>query len=314
MTERTSVPMYSIESEQAVLAAILKDNKVLERIGSSLSEADFYGPRNARIFSAIGKLSAAGDVADVLTVADALATGDAASNGDLQGYLFNLLDSVTSIGKATRYAETVRKHSQRRALVIAVDESAEIAETEPDCTAAVDQITSKLADLQRRNVSRMPRTISEIAMARVAVYEALERGETVAGWPTHIPALDSRLNGGLRPGGLYILAARPAVGKSSFAEYIGMALAGDGRPTLFCSMEMGEDEVADRGVSSAGRVSYSALLTGRMDHDGWNRAVESLERLAKLPFHIDDQPALTLRDIRLKAKAVPGLQIGRAHV
>jgi replicative DNA helicase len=208
-----------------------------------------------------------------------------------------------------RYAEIVRERAAWRALIAATGEASTLAWRGEDYSATIDRITTTLGDLQRGQVRKMPRTIGDIAIERLDRYEELQEGTAIAGWPTLIPALNRCLNGGLQGGRLYILAARPAVGKSSFAQSVGFGLASDGLPTLFLSLEMGDHEIADRGVACAGRVSYSALLTGQMDSENWTRASEALEMLSTPPFHIDDQPSLTLRDIRIKAKSIKGLKV-----
>lgn len=304
------VPTHSIDDERAVLGALLANNGMLDLVGDILSEADFYGPRNGRIFAAIERLVASGGIADMLTVRDAIATGDEEKDAEATRFLVDVMPDYALSGKRIRaYASTIRKLAVRRALVIAADECLEAALTQPDFDTAIDFITSRFGAIERGQTAAAPRSIAEIAMERIAYYEAVERGEIVPGWRTHIPALDARLNGGLRAGGLYILAARPSVGKSSLAQSIGLAFAADGLPTLFCSMEMAEAEVADRGVSNLGRVSYGNLLTGQMSKDDWNRAADGMEALARLPFHVDDQPGLTLHKIRAKAKAVKGLKV-----
>ena len=88
-----------------------------------------------------------------------------------------------------------------------------------------------------------------------------------------------------------------------------MKFAEAGLSTLFLSLEMLEGEVTDRGVSSAGRVSYGAILTGTMDRENWSRTTEALDQFGRLPFRIDDQQALTLREIRIKAKSIKGLKV-----
>lgn len=146
-------------------------------------------------------------------------------------------------------------------------------------------------------------------MERTAHYEALQAGKAVAGWPTNIPRLDLLLNGGLRPGGLYIEAARPSVGKSSLAQWLGMVMAKSGLKVLFLSLEMTCEELADRAVSSSGRIDYSALQTGRMSNEHWSRAVDALDAVELKNFYVDDQAGITLTDIRAKAKQVPGLNV-----
>ena len=309
VTDPITVPTYSIEQERAILGALLFDNRALDRMGVALVEDDFYGPRNARAYGAISQLVGRGDIADVLTVGEALATGDAEADAETLQHLAGLLDETPRAAQVRAYAAAVRKHATRRALIAVADEAMEIASTQPEFATALDAITSKFAQLERQNVAAAPRSIAEIAQERIAHYEALEGGTVSAGWRTSIAWLDSALNGGLRAGGLYVLAARPSVGKSSFSQAIASSTAADGLPTLFLSMEMGEGEVADRGVSSAGRISYSALLTGKMTSDHWSRAASAMDSLAKLPLFIDGQASLTLAQIRSKAKAVKGLRV-----
>jgi replicative DNA helicase len=173
----------------------------------------------------------------------------------------------------------------------------------------IGDMGTAIGKLERHQLRQAPRLLSDIAMRRVDHYTALEEGKAIAGWPTHLPSLDACLNGGFRPGGLYILASRPGNGKTSLASSIAHAFARDGLPTLFCSMEMGDSEIVDRSVASIGRLSYGALLTGKMSGDDWSRAVDALEGFRDLPLYVDDQAALTLRDVRFKAKSIRGLKV-----
>ena len=302
---------WSCEAEQSVLGGLLLDNSAWDRAADIVTHRDFYNAQHGAIFSAIGAIVVARQPADVITVFETLQRMDRADDCGGLAYLNELAQSVPSAANMRRYAEIVREHAARRTLIATADEALTLTRDreQADLGATIDRITTMFGQLQRNQVRKTPRAIADIASERLDYYTALEEGSVIAGWPTHIPALDIRLNGGLRAGGLYILAARPAVGKSSFAQSLGLALAGDALPTLFLSLEMGDTEVADRGVASAGRVSYSALLTGKMTNDGWGRASEAMERLSRLPFYVDDQPALTLRDIRIKAKSIKGLKV-----
>ena len=300
---------WSCEAEQSVLGGLLLDNSAWDRAADIVVERDFYSAQHRMIFAAMAQMIVACKPADVITVFEALQRVGKAEDSGGMPYLNSLAQSVPSASNMRRYAEIVREHAARRALIATADEALTLTRQQGNLGETIDRITTMFGELQRHQVRKMPRAIADIAIERLDHYTALEEGSVIAGWPTHIPALDARLNGGLRAGGLYILAARPAVGKSSFAQSLGLALAGDDLPTLFLSLEMGDTEVADRGVASAGRVSYSALLTGKLNDDGWGRASEAMERLGRLPFFVDDQPALTLRDIRIKAKSVKGLKV-----
>ena len=301
---------WSCEAEQSVLGGLLLDNSAWDRAAASLlTGGEFYSEQHRTIYAAICGLVSAGKPADIITVFEALQrAGKAESSGGLS-YLNSLAQSVPSASNIRRYADIVRERAAKRTLIATADQALTLAREEGDWGATVDRITTMFGELQRHQVRKVPRAIADIAIEHIDHYTALEEGTVTAGWSTHIPALDSRLNGGLRPGDLCILAARPSGGKSSFSQYLGLTFAKDGLPALFLSLEMGEAEVADRAVASAGRVSYSALLTGKMDSDHWSRTSEAMERLGRLPFFIDDQPALTLRDIRIKAKSVKGLKV-----
>ena len=274
-----------------------------------MQAADLYSDQHRTIFAAIGELVTAHKPADVITVFEHLQRSGAAEDCGGMVYLNSLAQSVPSAANVRRYAEIVREHAARRTLIATADEALALAGAPGDYAVKVDQIVTMFGELQRKQVRKLPRLIADIARERTAYYEGLERGEVTAGWPTGIPALDAKLNGGVRAGCLYILAARPSVGKSSFAQHIGMKFAEAGLSTLFLSLEMLEGEVTDRGVSSAGRVSYGAILTGTTDRENWSRTAEALDQFGRLPFRIDDQQALTLREIRIKAKSIKGLKV-----
>lgn len=305
------VPPHSLEAEQSVLGGLLLDNRAWDRAADLLAERDFYRHEHRAIFAAVAALINANKPADVITVFEQLQRNGKGDDCGGMPYLNSLAASVPGASSIRYYAEIVRERSVLRELAFAGDEIATSA-FNPQGRAVseiLDQATTTLNNLQRGQVRKMPRFIGDIAIERIDRYQDLQKGTATAGWPTLIPALNRCLNGGLQGGRLYILAARPAVGKSSFAQSVGFGLARDGLPTLFLSMEMGDHEIADRGVACAGRVSYSALLTGQMDSENWSRACEAMELLSKLPFHVDDQPSLTLRDIRIKAKSIKGLKV-----
>lgn len=306
--EQQAMP-WSASAEQSVLGALFLDcSNVHDRV-QPLIKSDFYDPRHGMIFDAIETVHLRKQPVDVITVCHRMQeTGEIDTVGGLP-YLGSLVQAVPGTSGAKRYAEIIRETSRHRALILASMEAREIATQPGTMSERLDKITSLFLGLQKETISRVPRTLKEIAIFRTEHYENLQAGKVVAGWPTHIPTLDRMLNGGLRPGALYILAARPSVGKSSFSQTLGMDQAKAGRKVLFLSQEMAAEELADRGVASAGRIDYSALSTGDMNMEDWGRAAEALGAQELEHFHVDDQPALTLMDVRAKAKQVPGLQV-----
>lgn len=295
------------EAEQSVLGDLLGRNDVFPTIAAVLQSKHFAVSGHPAIWTVAASLIVAGKVADPITVAE-----EAEARGlDVGGYAYlsALQASCYSSRNTLRHAELIVEKYRARCLADAADEAREIAAGEGDVAEKIDRITSLFDGLQRATVAKGPRSIADIAIERIAEYEALADGSKVAGWRTHIPWLTNALTGGFSPGGLYVLAARPSVGKSSFAQDLGMNFAADGLPTLFLSQEMADTEVADRGVSNAGRLSYTALRSGNMKKDHWERACEAMDKLGRLPFFIDDDGSLTLQRIRLKAKSVKGLKV-----
>jgi replicative DNA helicase len=304
-----SAPTSSIEAEQSVLGALLADDGAFDRVADLLTAVHFASRDHAMIWTAIAGLATARRPVDALTVHEMLRDrGQDEVCGGL-AYLAQLAASCSTSRNVRRHAAVVLERYAARMLMHAAEQALEIAGGRGAVAEKVDQITSLFANLQREQVRKVPRSIADIAMERIQEYEALADGQKVAGWATQIPALNRWLNGGFRPGSLYMIGARPGVGKSSLSQQFGMHFAANGLPTLFLSQEMADTEVADRAVANSGRVSYSALLTGKMGREDWARTTEAMESLATLPLFIDDQPALTLRDIRFKAKLVPGLKV-----
>lgn len=300
---------WSCEAEQSLLGALMLDCKAVYDRVQPVRADDFYDDRHGMIFSAIDAIHQKHAPVDVVTLHEQLKE---AGNADIVGgfpYLDQLLQAVPSTVGAKRYAEIVRDKSRQRALISASEQAREIAFSQGTMAERLDKITTLFLGLQKETVSSVPRTLAEIAIPRTEYYEQLEAGQVVSGWPTHIPSFDRMLNGGLRGGALYILAARPSVGKSSFSQTLGLTMAKAGKKVLFLSQEMAAEELADRGVSSTGRINYSALITGKMERDDWERASEALGAHELANFHVDDQPALTLMDVRAKAKLVPGLSV-----
>lgn len=299
--------VWSSEAEQSLIGAVLLDNRTLDR--AQVVAEDFFDARNRAIWGAILTLSLSRKPVDVVTVFQSLQSrGDDEIAGGL-AYINALAQSVTSSRNVAQYASIVKDKSALRELRGKLLDGLDTTAGEGDTAAKVAEIVSSLSELQRASVKSSPRHLSEIAIVRTEHYDRLSRGEVQPGMPTHIPKLDEMLTGGLKAGKLYILAARPSVGKSSFSQQIALTLAKDGKKALFLSQEMPADELADRAVANLGRIDYGALQSGKLSSEDWTRVSDSCHALGALPYHVDDQPQLTVLDIRLKAQMVPGLKL-----
>lgn len=307
--DKPKVLTASSEAEQSVLGALLTDNAAFDSIGARIESRHFASHAHGKIFGAIAALITGHKSADAVAVFEVLNERGLADECGGLAYIAELSASSYGARNIQRHAEVVVARHAARSLLSAAADAMDIAQEEGDVGSKVDRITSLFGDVQRAQVRKVPRAIADIAIERLQAYDDLADGKVKAGWRTHIPALNRMLNGGMRAGGLYIVAARPSVGKSSFSQELGMQFAVDGLPTLFLSQEMAETEVADRGVSNMGRLSYSKLLTGEMQTDDWQRASDAMEALGKLPFFVDDQASLTLQDIRIKTKSCKGVKV-----
>lgn len=308
---QATTPPHSVEAEQSLLGSILLDGGAWDRIGSLVAEADLYRHEHRLIFAAIAALRASNREADVVTVYDRLQRlGHIEAMGGLP-YLNALAQSVPGAGGAKRYAEIVREKATLRAVIAAADQAREAAFDDQGRSAdqVLEVLATAISKLERQQLRRTPRRLAELVPQRLDRVQALSAGEEIGGMATGLPTLDSTLTGGFRPGGVYILAARPSVGKSSLAQWLGLHVAQHHGAVLMLSQEMPEGEVVDRAIAALGHVDYAGLQTGNLDNEGWGRLSDGAELAANLPFWVDDQPALRLRDIRAKARQVRDLKL-----
>lgn len=307
------VPPHSIEAEQSVLGGLLIDNSAWDRVADLLAAGDFYRLEHRLVFDAIGRLVVAGKPADVITVHEDLRrAGRDEDCGGLE-YLNALAQSVPSAANARRYAEIVRERSVLRRLVTAADEIASSA-MNPQGRAVAEILDSAETALlgiagDGRKAAREPRRMSDLLAAAMDRINAAAEGDLGACWPTGWPHLDRCMKGGLRPGKLVVLAARPSVGKSSASLALCIRVASAGHAALFLSQEMPDDELTDRALSCASEVDGESIASGRISDASWGALVSGVEDLGSLPLWIDDQPAMTLMDIRSKARRIKALKL-----
>lgn len=297
------VPPHSVEAEQAVLGGLLLDNSAWDRIADLLTEADFYRHEHRRIFAAVAALVTANRPADVITVFGQLRTDKPEDDCGGMAYLNALAESVPSGRNARRYAEIVREKAIARAMVAKADEIATAAfRGDTDVGEQLVKAAASFDDLIAARGRGGPREAGEIVVQRLDHISAVANGEKAIGFPTGLKGIDEALNGGLQEGRVYVLAARPSVGKTALALQIGLHQARRlDRAVLVLSQEMPGEEVIDRALSNVGGIDYGRLQRGELDDGDWVSLSSASEVLGKIPLWIDDQPALTLRDIRAKA-------------
>ncbi|MBI5717333.1 MAG: replicative DNA helicase [Burkholderiales bacterium] len=305
---RLRTPPHSVEGEQSVLGGLLLENLAWDRAADLLTESDFYRFEHRLIFSAIAALVQAGKPADVITVFERLQSlGKAEDCGGL-AYLNALAQSVPSAANMRRYAEIVRERAILRKLIAASDEIATAA-FNPQGRAVpqvLDEAEAKILKIGEEGSRQRSgfQSIDKLVIALLdRVNELHDNGaEDVTGVRTGYFDLD-RLTAGLQKGDLIVLAARPSMGKTAFALNIAEQVAvKEELPVLVFSMEMGASQLALRMVGSIGRINQQNLRTGRLADDEWGRLAEAVDRLSKSQVFIDETPALTVAELRARAR------------
>lgn len=303
------VPPHSAESEMAVLGALLLDNSAWDRVCDLLTEADFYRHEHRVAFGAIAALINASKAADVVTVFEHLQRQGKDEEAGGLVYLNQLAQYLPSASSIRRYAEIVRERALLRRLVAASDEIATAAFNPGDRTVAevLDEAQQKVFAIGDQGAPRDDWQSSDDGV--VEVLDGIQTradGQDVDYTPTGLKDLDDKLNGGMRPGQVLVIAGRPSMGKTALALSIGEHVGIDqGKPVGVLSMEMPKIEVQNRRVSMTSNVPFHKILRPeRMNDLEWGQMSAAVEALRQVPLYVSDQTALTINQVRAKARAL----------
>jgi replicative DNA helicase len=305
LPKRSNSLPWSVDAEQSVLGALLIDPDAVMRIAErQLVPQHFFDLRHRCTMSAIFELTALRKPVDVVTVFAQLSSqGKEQDCGGIE-YLDDLAHCVPSASRVAAYADIVIEKAMHRAIINAADKALAIAWEPGDAGVVLDKVASLFAGIKRSRSASAPVRLGELVVNRLEHWQSLSAGDTLPGIPTKLKALDDALGGGIKPGKVIVLAARPSVGKTSLAGQISLSVAEQGHTVLMLSQEMPAGDLVDRAVANLGGVQLDHLTTGAFDDGDWAHVVDAAEVASKLPFFVDDQPALTLLDIRAKARQV----------
>ncbi len=308
---------HNKEAESAVLGGVLLRNDALGDVASIIGEDDFYVPAHRAIYRAMVKLSDRGQPVDLVTLESQLRAADELGLvGGLEG-LAKLADRYASSHNVGAYAELVRQSAAVRNLVVAAQEIAEEGREElPDVDEFIDNAEKRLLEVNQRGRQGSYRSAKDLIHG---VFESItERAKLknpITGVPTQFTKLDE-MTGGLQPGDLIILAARPSMGKTAlalnFAQHAcitqtrHMHLPEEERPsrfpTLFFSLEMSAGQLIERILCSEARVDAGKLRGGRLIEQEFAELVRAADRIYRAPLFIDDSAAPTILEIRARAR------------
>jgi replicative DNA helicase len=295
---------HNLEAEESLLGAMLLSNDAIADALERCQPGDFYKAAHGHIFESVVSLYSSGHSIDPVTVADDLSRKGLLDAVGGPGALITLQANTPAISNSRRYAEIVEEHSLLRRLLAAAQEIGELAVSVPEnVDEVIDQAESMVFEVGQRRIVDSMAPIRELLAASLDRLEHLyEVGSQITGVPTGYADLD-RLLSGLQPSNLLIVGARPAMGKTSFATgIVAHAAMEHGVPVLMFSLEMSHLELTQRLLCAEARVDATKLRTGNLDEEDWRRISQAVGRLGEAPIFIDDNPMLTVMDIRGKAR------------
>lgn len=310
------VPPHNVQAEESVLGALLLSREAIGQVSEQgLSPSDFYRPAHQHIFDAVRALYSSGSPVDTVTVADELRRGGLLDEIGGAEALHELQNATPAISSAGHYAKIVQDTAMLRRLIHVAGDIAEIAYSEPDdVTKALDEAESKVFQVAEQRVTDSTRQLEDLLSEAMDQLQAtFDRGDTITGVPTGYTDLDELLSG-LQRSALYIVGARPAMGKTAFGLGLASHVAQHSHlPVLVFSLEMGHAELTQRILSSEARVDSTKIRTGRLAEADWAKIGKAIGRL-EVPLFLDDNPRVTVMEIRAKARRIKAKYGGLALI
>jgi replicative DNA helicase len=298
------IPPSVIEAEESLIGAMLLSPEAVSVAYETVQPEDFYRPLHGQIFSSIVALANAGEPVDYVTVQAKLQERGAVAVE--LAVLSSLQMNTPSAANAQHYAELVRDKAQQRRLISVAGEIVDEAyQSTDDVVGLIDEAERKINQIgdNRRIDSVSP--LHSLLLSEADILEL--RGETrgqLNGLETGYRSLDQIVQG-LQPSSMTIVGARPGTGKTAFAlgilVHVGAVVK---RPALYFSLEMSRQELAERILASTARIDSSKLRTGDLSDADWNRAHEAFGYLQSAKVFIDDNPSLTVMDVRSRARRI----------
>jgi replicative DNA helicase len=295
---------YSLEFEKSVLGAILIDNDALVKIADSLGVEDFYDAQHQLIYQAILDLYEDSKPIDILTLSNQLKANNSLDRAGGAGYLTELTNFVPTAARVETYANVVSEKALRRRLnhvnkelaVLMLDETKGLNDL-------IEEAETQIFKLSQRHIKENIVSLEEILGQSFERLDELHNNkDKIRGVPTGYKDLDDML-AGLQRSDLFVLAARPSMGKTAFVLNLAHKIATLAKePIVIFSLEMSKEQLVDRLLSMESGVDGWALRTGNLTDDDFERLGNAMGTLGEAPIYIDDSPSITIAELRTKAK------------
>ena len=309
----SSTMPYSPEAEQAVLGAIIRDNDVFDKVLDHVKTPDFfYVGLHRQIYATMQDMMNYGQAIDYVTLLDQLQKNNTFDEATGKTYLFDLAENCPSVSSAESYAKIIRDKYRLRRLIQAAREMIDDATSDADePSVLIDAAEQKLFDIRDGSEKGGLERLSSVILQTFDRLDSLNReaDDSIKPVSTGIGDLD-RVITGLNRSDLIILAARPGMGKTSFALNIARNVAVTGKKTVaFFSLEMSREQLASRLLSSEAMVGGTKLRTGRLNDDEWNRLIPASDVLKNAEIFIDDTPGMTITEMKSKLRRLRSVDL-----
>lgn len=298
------VPPQNIDAEKSLLGAVLIDEETLADITEHVTAKDFYEKRHAIIYSAMMRLYERHKPVDLLTLTDELKRKKELEDIGGSAYLTELTNYVPTAAHAEAYAELVAQKAVRRRLIKASGEISELGYNEETTTEELlGKAEAELFAVSDQSLKQDIASIESILTESFDRMEELHRNKgTLRGVRTGYRDLDN-MTAGLQRSDLIVLAARPAMGKTTLVTNLAYNIATVAKQAvLFFSLEMSKEQLVDRMLADASGVDAWNIRTGNLSDDDFSKLSEAMGELAEAPIFIDDTPGLSTLELRTKAR------------
>lgn len=301
-------PLYSVEAERSVIGSILLDGDLVSSVSEIVCADDFFRPEHCIIFNSILSLADSCESIDVVTVSEWIDKNNSLDDIGGIGYLLEIADSTPSASNVLSYAEIVKERAILRRIAALGSQVSEVARDRDGMTSAemIEETERQLAALSESQAKAGDlESIGDILIGAVnGIDERFNNGETVTGIKTGLSDFDEFM-GGLQDTDLIILGGRPAMGKTSLAINMAEnAAINEGKVVAVFSIEMPKVQLANRMISSIGRIDQGRIKTGKLEDSDWSKIMMSTLKLKKSKLFIDDTSGISPSYARNKLKKI----------
>lgn len=303
LTAIDRIPPQNLEAEQAMLGALLVDRELVPIVSEIVQKSDFYAPHHATIYEALIALYERGEPIDKVSVSEELRRRKLLEDIGGGEFISQLLNTVPTAASAEYYARVVAQKAILRSLITAGGRISVMGFEQPeDVEDTLDRCEQMIFEIGRRSGGGFTLVRDLLKPAFEQIDKLYHQRGSVTGVPSGFRRLD-QFTTGFQAGELIIIAARPSMGKTSLCLNIGMnAAKGAGKSVAVFSLEMSNDQLVQRLLSTEAKIDAQSLRSGNIKDKEWGDITHAMGVLAEVPIYIDDSAALTVGEVRSRSR------------